>query len=106
MYAGSIGHIPPLFGIGGTLILLCFIGILWLWTKERMTLKDAPAAAADLKLFGYVLFVMAAWFICGVASQPFLKALEGAWSSPIHVLILLVLGWIFVFLGHYKARKL
>ena len=26
---GRLGHIPPLFGIGGTLISLFFIGILW-----------------------------------------------------------------------------
>ena len=101
-----IGHIPPLFGIGGTLILLSFLGILWLWAKERMALKDASATAADLKLFGYVFMLIAAWFICGMAGRPFLKALEGvAPTSPIHVMILLVLGWFFLFLSHYKYRK-
>jgi len=39
MAIGLLGHIPPLFGIGGTLILLFFIGILWLWAKERIALK-------------------------------------------------------------------
>ena len=101
-----IGHIPPLFGIGGTLILLSFLGILWLWAKERMALKDASATAADLKLFGYVFMLIAAWFICGMASHPFLKAVEGvAPTSPIHVMILLVLGWFFLFLSHYTSRK-
>ena len=37
----QLGHFPPLFGIGGTLILLSFIGILWLWAKERMALKGS-----------------------------------------------------------------
>jgi hypothetical protein len=95
-----------LFGIGGTLILLFFIGILWLWAKERKALKDAPTTAADLKLIGYVFMLIAAWFICGIASQPFLKALEGETpSTPIHVMIFLVLGWLFLFLSHYKSRQ-
>jgi len=101
-----LGHIPLLFGIGGTLILLFFIGILWLWAKERMALRDSATTAADLKLAGYMFMLMAAWFICGIASQPFLKALEGeAPSSPVLVMIFLVLGWFFLFLGHYKSRK-
>ena len=54
---------PPLFGIGGTLILLSFIGILWLWAKERIALKGSSTAAADLGLVGYVFMLMAAWFI-------------------------------------------
>ncbi len=37
MAVGSLGHIPLLFGIGGTLILLFFIGILWLWAKARIS---------------------------------------------------------------------
>jgi len=103
---GSFGHFPPFFGIGGILILLFFFGILWLWAKERKSLSGAPAAAADLKLFGYVFMLIAAWFVCGIASIPFPKALEGITpTSPIHVMIFFVLGWLFLFLGHYKSRK-
>jgi hypothetical protein len=106
MMAGLLGHIRPLFGIGGTLILLCFTGILWLWAKERMAIKDGPTIAADLKMVGYVFMLIAAWFICGIASQPFLKALdEVSLSSPIHVMIFLLLGWFFLFLGHHKDRR-
>ncbi len=106
MASGFLGHIPPLFGIGGTLILLFFMGILWLWAKERMALKDSSTTAADLKLVGYVFMLIAAWFICGIAGQPFMKALEGeAPGTPILVMIFLVLGWLFLFLSHYKSRK-
>ena len=106
MLLGGLGHFPPLFGIGGTLILLFFIGILWLWAKERMALKGSSTAGADLKLVGYVFMLIGAWFVCGVASQPFLKALEGvAPGSPVHVIVFLVLGWLFLFLGHYKSRQ-
>jgi len=53
----------PVFGIGGTLILLSFIGIVWLSAKERMALEGSSMAGADLKLAGYVFMIMAAWFI-------------------------------------------
>jgi hypothetical protein len=55
---------PPLFGIGGTLILLSFIGILWLWAKEHIDLKGSSTTAADFKLVGYVFMLIAAWFLC------------------------------------------
>jgi hypothetical protein len=54
----SFGHVPPLFAIGGTVILLSFLGILWLWGKERMALKGASTAAADYKLVGYVFLFL------------------------------------------------
>ena len=106
MIAGRFGHFPPLFGIGGTLILLSFIGILWLWAKERMALKGSSTTATDLKLVGYVFMLIAAWFVCGIASQPFMKALEGQDpGSPVHVMVFMVLGWLFLFLSHYKSRE-
>jgi hypothetical protein len=49
--AGTL-YFAPMFGIGGTLILLSFIGILWLWAKERMALSGSSATASDLKLVG------------------------------------------------------
>ncbi len=106
MAIGRLGHIRPLFGLGGALILFSFTGWLWLWAKERIALKDGPTLAADLKMVGYVFLLIAAWFICGIASQPFLKVFEGeSPSTPIHVMIFLVLGWLFLYLSHYKSHK-
>ena len=71
-----------------------------------MALKGSSTTAADLKLVGYVFMLIGAWFVCGIAGQPFLKAFEGqAPTSPIHVMIFLVLGWLFFFLSHYKSRQ-
>ena len=101
-----LGHIPPLFGVGGTLILFFFMGILWLWAKERMAMKNSPKIAADLRLVGYVYMLIAAWFICGDLGQPYLKAYDGEFpKSTLCIMILLVLGWFFLFLSHYKSRK-
>lgn len=53
----------PVFGIGGSLIFLSFIGILWLLAKERMALKGSSTTALDFKLVGYVFMLMAAFYI-------------------------------------------
>jgi hypothetical protein len=96
----------PLFGIGGTIILLSFIGILWLLAKQRMALGGSSTTAADFKLVGYVFMFMAAWFLCGKAGQGFVKGLEGLPTmSMMNTLILLALGWFFLFLSDYKSRQ-
>jgi hypothetical protein len=101
-----LGHFAPLFGIGGTLILLFFIGIIWFWSKERIALKGSSTTAADFKLVGYVFLVTATWFVCAIVSRPFFKAFEGQPpANPIHIIIFFVLGWLFLFLSHYKSRK-
>jgi len=97
---------PPVFGIGGSIILLSFIGILWLWAKERMTLKGLSTLAADFRLVGYVFMLMAAWYLCGKGPDGFVKGLEGLPTmSMMNVLILLATGWAFLFLSHYKSRQ-
>ena len=96
---------PSLFGIGGSLILLSFVGILWLWAKERMVLKGSSTIAADFRLVGYVFMLMAAWYLCGKGADGFVKGLEGLPTmSMMNILILLALGWVFLFLSHYKSR--
>ena len=96
-------HMPPLFGIGGSLILLFFLGTLWFWAKERMILVGSSKIAADFKLAGYVFMLIAVWFTCGLASQQFLKSFEGQIPySPLHIIASFVLGWFFLFLSHYR----
>jgi len=100
------GHHPPLFGIGGTLIFLFFLGSLWFWANERRALEGSSAKAADLKVVAYVFFLLAAWFICGALGQPFLGALEELPTmSPVHIMLYLVLGWLFLFLSHFYSGR-
>jgi len=107
MYSGIFGHISILFAIGGSSILLLFFGILFFWAKERVALKGIHGTAADLRLIGYVFILMAAWFVCGGLGQHFKKVFEGEqMSTPLHIMIFFVLGWLFLFLSHYKLRKL
>ena len=102
----SIGHFPALFGIGGAVIVLSFVGILWFWVKERMALEGASTTTADLRLVGYVFFFIAAWFTCGAASWPFLRPFEGVVpTSPIYIMVCFAMGWLFLFLSYYLSRK-
>ena len=102
-----LDHIPVLFGIGGTIILLCFSGILWFWARKRVHLSGTAAKGADLNLVGYVFLLIAAWFTCGMAGQPFLKAFQGETpGSPVHLIFFFVLGWLFLFLGNYYSGRL
>lgn len=104
--AMTLGHIPILFGIGGTVILLFFMGIMWFWVKERSNSSGSSVTAGNLKLAGYVFLLIAAWFSCGWLSRPFLKAFENeSTPSPINIMIFTVLGWLFLFLSHYKSQK-
>jgi hypothetical protein len=106
MFSGGSVLYPFLFGIGGTIILLSFFGILWLWAKKRKDLEGKAAKAANLSLVGYVFFLNAAWFTCGMGGQMVSKAFEGYDTTPpMHIMIFFVLGWVFHFLSYYQFRK-
>ena len=110
---GYLGHFPPVFGVGGAVILLAFFRILFRWSDERRIADDADRLALDLRLSAYVFFMLAAWFVCGIASTPFFEALKDvpttnpmhAASSPIHIMIFFVAGWVSLLASHEVDRR-
>lgn len=99
-------HFPPLFGVGGGLIVAFFLAILWLWAKKRATLEGVAKTAADLQLVGYVFLFTAMWYLCGDLSRPYQRALlDLPLGSPAMTIVYLVLGWLFLLLGHYRAAR-
>lgn len=97
---------PSLFGIGGSLILIFFFLIVWLWMRNYETLNNQEKIAAVFQLIGYLFFITASWFLCGEFGPLRLKAFEGRNPpSPIEIMVYLVLGWLFFFLSHYKSSK-
>ena len=97
-------HFPSLFGVGGGVILGCFLTILWLWMKKYATLEGPAKTAAELQLVGYVFFMIAMWYLCGTHALPYQKALlELPLRSPVAIIVYLVLGWLFLLLSHYKS---
>jgi hypothetical protein len=115
--SGTTGQmIPALFGIGGGLITLFFIGSVWQWARIRPTLTGAGKTGSDLRMVGFIFFVVAAWDLCGifgVGNFVLRPELADKYSVPISstinaasgVLVLLVLGWGFNYFGQLLSRR-
>lgn len=101
-----------LFGLGGGLITLFLLFIIYGWFRERKHLEGPWRKASDFRLAGYFFFAMASYNLCplmGVkafALYPekmlqFGTETEAATFST-HILIELVLGWFFIMLSYRK----
>ena len=82
---GPMPHVPILFGIGGTLILLFYFMILW---QNASKFKENA-----YKLSGYTFLIIGFWFTCGLASRQYQPAL-GAGESPIDIMTYFVLDFL------------
>ncbi len=108
--------VPALFGIGGGLITLFFIGSTWSWAMTRPTLSGASKTGSDLRVVGFMFFVVAAWDLCGIFGVGYYvlrPELAAKYAVPIGstidaasgVLVLLILGWGFTFFGQWLSRQ-
>ena len=108
--------IPALFGIGGGLITLFFLGSVWNWAKIRPTMTGAGKTGSDLRMVGFILFVVAAWDLCGLfgianfvlrpeLADKFSVSISSTINSASSVNILLVLGWGFTYFGQLMSRQ-
>jgi hypothetical protein len=108
--------IPALFGVGGGLITLFFIGSVWQWARTRPTLTGAGRTGSDLRMVGLIFFVAAAWNLCGIfgiGNHVLRPELAVRFPVPIGntintastVLVLLALGWGFTFFGQLMGRR-
>jgi hypothetical protein len=108
--------VPTLFGVGGGLITLFFIGSTWQWARIRPTLTGAGKTGSDLRMVGFIFFVLAAWNLCGIfgmGNYVLRPELADKFSVPIGstinaastVMVLLVLGWGFTYFGQLMSRR-
>ncbi len=107
--------IPPIFGIGGGLISLAFLGMAWDWARSRPGLPSVARKGADLGMAGQVFYLIAAWYLCGLLGAPtFLLRPEQALtimpentaiSLGTTVLICMTLGSLFTFLGRRERLQ-
>lgn len=96
-----------LFGIGGTIILVAFFAIVWVWMKKYAVLAMPEKIAGSFKLLGYLFWINTSWFLCGETAKMHLKAFEGSSPPvPIEIMVFLVLGWLFVLVGDYREMQL
>jgi hypothetical protein len=93
---GPMPHVPVLFGIGGTLIMLFYFLVLW---------KNASKFKEDVyKLAGYTFLITGFWFTCGLGSRQY-QPLLGAGESPIDIMTFFVLAMFFFWLSESKTSK-
>jgi len=103
-----------LFGIAGGIMSLLMIFVFLRWANERNKLEATRRAASDYRVMGYFFFGMATYTLCplmGVktfALSPEKMIQYGlqaeAASFAFHLLIELVLGWIFTALSFREVR--
>ena len=99
--------LSPIFGIGGGLITLAFLGAMWDWARSRPRLSSTARTGADLGMAGFVFYLIAAWYLCGLLGAPtFLLRPElaltilpenSAISLGTTILICMTLGSVFSF---------
>ncbi len=110
-YVTIPGPFSLFFGIGGGIMTVLIIILIQRLAAERENPVINTETAVDFKIIGYFFFAMATYNLCpllGVkcfALEPEKMIAYGlqsqAASFASHVLIELVLGWIFVFLSHF-----
>jgi hypothetical protein len=108
--------IPALFGAGGGLITLFFLGSTWQWARIRPTLTRAGKTGSDLRMVGFIFFVVAAWNLCGIfgmgnyvlrpeLAEKFSMPISSTINAVSTVMVLLILGWGFTFFGQLISRQ-
>jgi hypothetical protein len=101
------------FGLSGGLMTVLMVFIFLRWARDRDQLQDHERRQSDYRAVGYFFFAMATYTLCALmgvkafALSPekmIAYELQGeAASFAFHVLIELVLGWIFVSLS-FRGR--
>jgi hypothetical protein len=102
------------FGIAGGIMTLLMIYTFLRWASERVQLDERQKTASDYRMTGYFFFGMATYTLCpllGVkafALSPEKMIQYGlqaeAASFAFHLLIELVLGWVFITLSFRKMK--
>ena len=90
---GPMPHVPYLFGIGGTLLLVFYFLILW---KNARKFKDNV-----YKLAGYTSLLIGIWFTCGLGSRKY-QPMLGDGESPIDIMLYFVIAMMFFWLNERR----
>jgi hypothetical protein len=102
------------FGVTGGIMTLLMIYIFLRWANERDQLGEGQKTISDYRMAGYFFFGMATYTLCPLLGvKAFALAPEKmiqyglqaeAASFAFHLLIELVLGWIFIALSFRKEK--
>ncbi len=106
MYWEPSRYVPMLFGIGGTVILLSYFGILWLWTRTYAAYEGVARTGRHIQLLGYSFLVSTGLLLCMYFGNPNVLALA---DLPIpsgeSINMTLSLGMLLLFVGQYLVAR-
>jgi len=103
------------YGISCIIITVLFLLFSWFWSRNRHKLDAKSQIAADLKMAGYLFFLLASWQFCSLWEMPiFLSVPEKTiqfHTLPLAIrqtkliMVLFIIGWIFTVIGYnYNNR--
>ena len=99
-------YAPLLFGIGGTVILLSYFGILWLWTRTYAAYEGVARTGRHIQLLGYSFLISTGLMLCMYFGNPNVLALA---DLPIpsgeSINVTLSLSMLLLFVGQYLAAR-
>lgn len=99
-------HAPALFGVGGTVILLSYFGILWLWIRTHAAYEGLARTGRHIQLLGYSFLVSTGLLLCLYFGNPRLRAIADRPSgSAESINVSLALGMALLFVGHYLVAR-
>ena len=95
-------HLPPLFGIGGGIVTLSYLGVLWNWIKNHTAYKGKTKTGKHIQLIGFSFLYVTALLLCMYLGTP---KLPGMAETPIpsgeSIIIAFSIGFLLLYIGHY-----
>ncbi|MFC2138611.1 hypothetical protein ACFLTE_10580, partial [Bacteroidota bacterium] len=103
------------YGISGIIITSLFLLFSWFWSRNRHKLDDKSQIAADLKMAGYLFFLLASWQFCSLWGMPIFLSypektiqfhtLPLAIGQTKLIMAFFIIGWAFTVIGYnYNNR--
>lgn len=104
-----VQHMPALFGLGGTIILLSYLGLLWMWTRNYAAHQGVAKTGRMIQLIGYSFLVSTGLLLCSHVGDPNLLALTTSGLPTVTgaetINLSLALGMLLLFVGQYLDTR-
>ncbi len=101
-----VNYYPPLFGVGGGLVTLSYLAVLWFWIKKNTGYEGAAKLGMHIQLLGYSFLYITSLFVCIYLGQPHLPGMADLpLVSAESVLIAFSIGWVLLAIGRYLPGK-
>jgi hypothetical protein len=97
---------PTLYGVGGGIIALSYLGVLWAWIKTHTAYEGVAKTGKHIQLLGYTFLFFTALLLCVYIGQPNISGLaDQPLPSGESILVTLSIAWALLAIGHYLTGK-